>query len=481
MTSRGMRHWSSGAIPLIAPEALSDIIAASSDVAIVVTPEGRVRSVLTGGPTASGAAIGPLDHWVGADLRRHLTSETVPKLDAALAAVASGRGALRPVELNHTDAATPEMPVRYTFHRVGQEGAVLMLGRDLRPVAEMQQRLVNAQMTLERDYEAGRALETRYRVLLASVGVPIAFVAVASGRIADLNAPAAGLLGAGVSDLTGASLAGEMEGRRRGELMEALGAAAEAGAAPLAARARRTGEEVALHPVLFRSGGERFALVRLARPASADEDGPADDAMARLFASGVDAMVVTDARGAVERANESFLALVEAGGAGAVEGRSLAEFLARGSADLRVLTEAAAREGALRLYAAALVTEFDGRVPVEISATALGAGEDGAAPEGFAFVIRDAARAGALRGEAPPDEAGLGDAMARSVTEMVGAAPLRDIVAETSDAVERLCIRTAVELTGNNRVAAAEMLGLSRQSLYVKLHKHGLASKDGEA
>ena len=31
-----------------------------------------------------------------------------------------------------------------------------------------------------------------------------------------------------------------------------------------------------------------------------------------------------------------------------------------------------------------------------------------------------------------------------------------------------------MELTDNNRVAAAEMLGLSRQSLYFKLRKYGL-------
>ena len=40
-----------------------------------------------------------------------------------------------------------------------------------------------------------------------------------------------------------------------------------------------------------------------------------------------------------------------------------------------------------------------------------------------------------------------------------------------------MCIETAVEFTDNNRVAAAEMLGLSRQSLYVKLRKYGLLSK----
>ena len=38
-----------------------------------------------------------------------------------------------------------------------------------------------------------------------------------------------------------------------------------------------------------------------------------------------------------------------------------------------------------------------------------------------------------------------------------------------------------MRLTDNNRVAAAEMLGLSRQSLYVKLRKYGLIkpSEDG--
>jgi DNA-binding NtrC family response regulator len=53
-------------------------------------------------------------------------------------------------------------------------------------------------------------------------------------------------------------------------------------------------------------------------------------------------------------------------------------------------------------------------------------------------------------------------------------------VAETTDVVEKMCIETAVELTRNNRVAAAEMLGLSRQSLYVKLRKYGLVGNEGD-
>ena len=46
---------------------------------------------------------------------------------------------------------------------------------------------------------------------------------------------------------------------------------------------------------------------------------------------------------------------------------------------------------------------------------------------------------------------------------------------ETTDIIERLSIETALEMTGDNRASAAEMLGLSRQSLYVKLRRYGLA------
>ena len=44
--------------------------------------------------------------------------------------------------------------------------------------------------------------------------------------------------------------------------------------------------------------------------------------------------------------------------------------------------------------------------------------------------------------------------------------------------IERLCIEAALELTRDNRASAAEMLGLSRQSLYAKLRRYGLGDLD---
>jgi len=56
----------------------------------------------------------------------------------------------------------------------------------------------------------------------------------------------------------------------------------------------------------------------------------------------------------------------------------------------------------------------------------------------------------------------------------VGRVPLQEIVSETADLIEKLCIEAALRLTRDNRASAAEMLGLSRQSLYVKLRRYGI-------
>jgi DNA-binding protein Fis len=51
---------------------------------------------------------------------------------------------------------------------------------------------------------------------------------------------------------------------------------------------------------------------------------------------------------------------------------------------------------------------------------------------------------------------------------------MKDIVSETTDLIEHLCIETALQMTQDNRALAAQLLGLSRQSLYVKLRRYGL-------
>ena len=124
------------------------------------------------------------------------------------------------------------------------------------------------------------------------------------------------------------------------------------------------------------------------------------------------------------------------------------------------------QHGSVRLFATTLRGEYGATVEIEVSAVSMPNGEQPC----FGFTIRNVGR------RLPPNRA-LGRELPRSVeqlTELVGRVPLKDLVRETTDVIERLCIEAALELTGDNRASAAEILGLSRQSLYVKLRRYGL-------
>jgi transcriptional regulator PpsR len=121
--------------------------------------------------------------------------------------------------------------------------------------------------------------------------------------------------------------------------------------------------------------------------------------------------------------------------------------------------------------------EYGALAEVEVSAVALTDGDD---KPSFGFAIRNVEKR--LSAAAAPSPRELPRSVAQ-LTELIGRVPLRDLVRETTDVIEKLSIEAALELTGDNRASAAEMLGLSRQSLYVKLRRFGLAehAAEGEA
>jgi DNA-binding NtrC family response regulator len=92
------------------------------------------------------------------------------------------------------------------------------------------------------------------------------------------------------------------------------------------------------------------------------------------------------------------------------------------------------------------------------------------------FVIRAAKRDLPL----PPEKVRELPRTAEQLTQLVGRVSLREIVGETTNVIERMCIEAALNLTSNNRASAAEILGLSRQSLYSKLNRYGLGNSEAD-
>ncbi len=75
---------------------------------------------------------------------------------------------------------------------------------------------------------------------------------------------------------------------------------------------------------------------------------------------------------------------------------------------------------------------------------------------------------------------GFPDSVER-MSELVGRVSLKELVRESTDVIEKLCIEAALQLSKDNRASAAQMLGLSRQGFYAKLRRHNLGGLDDEA
>ncbi len=176
-----------------------------------------------------------------------------------------------------------------------------------------------------------------------------------------------------------------------------------------------------------------------------------------------EAFVLADDNLDIIAANGAFLDLVGIRLPADAAGQPIGRWLGRPGPDLAAMITTLREQGTLSGFATVLRTGGPGE-PVDVSAVS--SGDADARRHGFS--IRPAGRVAAARAAAalPLD----------TLTDLVGRVPLRDIVREATDLIERLCIEAALDHSADNRASAAEILGLSRQSLYAKLHRHGLGN-----
>ena len=455
-----------------APAAAS-LIAAAADVALVIDGQGVIRDVSIGhGETGlEGSAS-----WVGRHWLETVTSESRPKVLAMLRdATAPSRRERLWRQVNHPVSGGADVPVLYATVPIGSHGRVLAIGRDLRAVSTLQQRLVDAQQSMERDYQRLRQTEARYRLLFDSVAEAIVMVDAAALTVVEANPSALRLFGDAARRLVGKPLVDAIEPASRAQAAALFVAIRASGRADdIVVRLPGEASAVTLSATAFRQDAATLLLVRLLPAASGvpQEGRDRDEALlARLVDRAPDAFVVTDPQGRILSVNASFGELVQLTAGEQATGQSLDRWLGRSSVDMNVLLGTLKQNGVVRLFPTTLRAAYGEALKVEISAVAVLQDETPC----LGFAIRDVERRLASDTRAARD-------IPRSpgqLAELVGRMPMRDIVSETTDLIERMCIEAALELTHDNRASAAEMLGLSRQSLYVKLRRYGLGDLGG--
>jgi transcriptional regulator PpsR len=311
----------------LGPDVVAQLLTAAADVVLLIDSQGVICDLAFSGdePMAQGC-----QQWRGKPWVQTVTVESQPKVQALLSDTDQDAAALWR-HINHTLPDGSDLPLAYSVVRVGSDSSAkrgagvysVAFARDLRPQVTLQQRLVTAQLSMERDYWRLRQAETRYRLLFQLASEPVLILDGALDKITEINPAAQALLG----EKTGAgslSLSDRLEPASLRTLREML------------ERLRSTGRS---EPVLVRlSSGQAFMasasqfredqslqyLLRLCTQA-----GPAtpvvpsgNQLLARIMEQAPDAMAVTDLDGRIMTVNQAFVDLAELGNADLGAGRT---------------------------------------------------------------------------------------------------------------------------------------------------------------
>ncbi len=465
-------------------EAAGALITAAADVALILDADGVIRDISFQSDALARELEGNKS-WSGKRWADTVTPESRAKVDSLLHDAAVG-AAPRWRHINQGAPGSEPVPLLFSAIRVGADRPVVAFGRDLRALSTLQQRLVDAQQAVERDYARLRHVEMRYRLLFEMSAEPVLVLDAFTHRITEANPAARRLFGETGQRLVGRAFPEMFEAAGALAVRDLLAGVRASGRADdvraRIARQNQTGQdqEVRVFASLFRQESSAMLLVRLAgtpaAAAAAVAAAPAElprvkSKLLKLVENGPDGFVVTGPDGRILAANAAFLDMAQLATEEQASGEPLERWVGRPGVEMDVLIANLRQRGSVRLFATTVRSEYGATADVEISAVAV---MNGDAPC-FGFAIRNVGRR--------LSETRTGRELPRSVeqlTELVGRVALKDLVRETTDVIERLCIEAALELTNDNRASAAEMLGLSRQSLYSKLRRYGLGDLDAE-
>jgi transcriptional regulator PpsR len=463
----------------LSAEVTGKLVAAAADVALIVDAQGVIRDMAFGSESLKNLGY---ERWIGQPWVQTVAKDSHKKIEALLRDGESSESP-RWRQVNHESGSGPSLPLSYCAVKIGaaNEGGTshsVVYGRDLRAIVALQQSLVDAQQASLNEHWRLRDAQSRFRYIFHVSSEAILLIDAASQKVQEANPAALGLFESVVRKLVNSSFPVGFDPSSHEALQGMILALRSTGKADdLRARLLNGQGELTVSGSLLREEAGSLLVLRLAKVATQGKAAAVKVApfsvLPKLMQSSPDCIVVTDIDGNILTVNDAFVELLQVSSDKEVIGEALGRWLGRTGIEMNVLISTLRQRGSVRLFPTALRGEQGSNSDVEISATMVNEGGQ----QYLCFTLRDVSRR--LTGDARASKE-----IPRSVgqlSELVGRVPMKDIVGETTDLIEQLCIEAALDLTRDNRAAAAEMLGLSRQSLYVKLRRYGLSDPIAES
>ena len=205
-------------------EAATRLASLASDITVMVGRDGIIKDLSICNDNLS--KDGDIASWIGRPWIDTVTIESRPKIEMLLKDAASG--AKQPPQwrqVNHpVGAGRTDLPMRYAVMPIRANGPIVALGRELRSMSILQQKLLESQQAVEREYARVRYAEMRYRTLFQNSSEAIVILDASTLRVVEANPAAQRLLGTLVKRVSGKAFTELFEGSNQNSVQKAVDA-----------------------------------------------------------------------------------------------------------------------------------------------------------------------------------------------------------------------------------------------------------------
>lgn len=416
-----------------APELAKMFVALDGDIVLIVGQDGVIQNVAMG--TAINEPVA--GKWIGRHWAETVTGHTRRKIELLMQEVEIG-GVTRRREVNHQSSTGTDIPVSYSALRLGKQGPVIAVGRDLRTVAAIQQQMLTAQQEMERSYWTLRRDQGHQRELNQVASDAVLVVTGRNFELSKSNAAADNLLLQADASLCL-------------QLRELLDKARQSGkAVEVRTRLKAKGPNSPLLDLFVTSlrshepgNVARNMLVR-ARKVGINEAPPADIRT-----------IITDTQGRILMASDAVIAMCANSGTSVLYGKSLSSLLDSAQGVLAELPQRVLQDGMAHIPSTILGGNATPACEAEVTATLMTDGDQ----ERIGFCLR-------------VQTISTVDTWTQSLQSLLAShLPLTDLLQQVQKLTEHKAIVDALRGNGANISASANLLGVSVTDLTQRIER----------
>jgi transcriptional regulator PpsR len=447
----------------------AELLAYSVDLVLIIDQSGVIERCIDGSkPVSSNTSALVGKKWLDT-----VAIDSQPKVNALLK-TSEDHEEQKWRQVNQEIDGSNSLPIQYSTIFFSKQNKLVAIGKDLSSISSLQQKLVESQQEIERDYANLHAIQNRYLQLFNSIDQAYLIVDSQTLKIVEVN-KSAGFLVGDLKKIQGKLFVNLFPAKDHEAIQSYL---LESKSGILQSSIHTTlenlKENVEISSTILSEGTQNVCLVSI-KPKSQTANLGTVNEQAALLSQAMedfqDGFIVCSSNGVILTTNNTFVSMSQSTQKEGILGKSLEIWLGRASVDLKIILGTVREHGSIKDYAST-ITADDGSSPIEVRISAVGFNSSKLSL--VAIGIHQISKASTQTAD-KPDNLGKN---AKELTQLVGKVPLKQIVTETTDIIEKLCILAALDLTMTNRASAAELLGLSRQGLYIKMRRFGIVDSN---